>query len=132
MDFDVGVDRSTRRRARRDPRKLVVARCRQRLDDRVAVCGWLLVGGWLGEQLVEVAGEVALEVVQRALGGLPVCFFAREVGLGGGVVLGACDRDDVERVVELAVAVAVEPMLGALSRGARDRGSSGLLREARL
>jgi hypothetical protein len=31
------------------------------LGDRLAVSGWLLVGRWLGEQLVEVTREVALE-----------------------------------------------------------------------
>jgi hypothetical protein len=37
------------------------------LGDRLAVSGWLLVGRWLGEQLVEVTREVALEGPQRAL-----------------------------------------------------------------
>ena len=48
------------------------------------------------------------------------------------IVLGPGDRDDVQCVVELAVAAAVEPVLGALSRGAGDRRGARLLREARL
>jgi hypothetical protein len=44
---------------------------------------------------VEVAGEVALEAAQRALGGLALGLLAREVLLGGRVVLGAGDGDDV-------------------------------------
>ena len=57
---------------------------------------------------------------------------ASEVLLGRGVVLGAGDGDDVQRVVELAVPAAVEPVLGALTGGAWDRGGSGLQPEARV
>ena len=96
----------------------------------LAVC-WL-VGGWFGEEVVEAAGEVALEAAQRALGGLAFGFFASEVLLGRRVALGAGDRDDVQRVVELAVPAAVEPVLGALARGARDRRGPGLQPEARV
>ena len=64
---------------------------------------------------MDASGEVALEAAQRALLGLALGFFAGEVLLGGRVVLGAGDRDDVQRVVELAVATAVEPILGALA-----------------
>jgi hypothetical protein len=46
--------------------------------------------------------------------------------------LGAGDRDDVQRVVELAVPAAVEAVLGALARGAGDRRGPGLQREARF
>ena len=46
LAFDGGVDGSTRRRPRRDLRQLVVDRCRRRREDRLFVCGWLLVGGW--------------------------------------------------------------------------------------
>jgi hypothetical protein len=45
---------------------------------------------------------VAIETAQR-LGGLAFGFLAREVFLGGGVVLGAGDGDDVQGVLELAV-----------------------------
>ena len=102
------------------------------LGDRLAVGGLLLVGGWLGEEAVEAAREVALEGAQRSLLGLAFGFLAREVLLGRGVALGASDRDDVQRVVELAVPAAVEPVLGALARGAWDRRGPGLQREARV
>ena len=46
---------------------------------------------------------------------LPLGLLAGEVFLGGGVVLRAGDRDDVQRVVELPVAAAVEPVLGAFA-----------------
>jgi hypothetical protein len=65
--------------------------------------------------LVEVAGEVALKAAQRGLGGLAFGFLAREVAFGGRVMLGAGDGDGGQRAVELAVAAAVEPVLGALS-----------------
>ena len=97
---------------------------------RLVLGGLLLVGGWLGEEVVEAAREVALEGPQRSLGGLAFGFLARELFLDGGVTLGAGDRDDVQRVVELAVPAAVEPVLGALPRGARDRCGPGLQREA--
>ena len=67
-----------------------------------------------GEEVVEVAREVALEGSQRSLLGLALGLFASEVLLGGGVALRAGDRDDVQRVVELSVSAAVQPMLGAL------------------
>ena len=58
------------------------------LDDRLGVGCLLLVGGRFGEEPVEAAGEVALEAAQRALLGLALGFFAGEVLLGGGVVVG--------------------------------------------
>ena len=63
---------------------------------------------------MEAAREVSLEAAQRSFLGLAFGLLAFEVGLGGGVVAGAGDRDDVERVVELAVAAAVEPVAVAL------------------
>jgi hypothetical protein len=69
--------------------QLAVAPCRLGLEGRLVVRGLLLVGGWFGEQLVEAAGEVALEGAQRALGGLAFGFLAREVLLGGWVALGS-------------------------------------------
>ena len=64
---------------------------------------------------MKASGEVALEAAQRALFGFALALFASEVLLGGGVVVGAGDRDDVQRVVELAVPAAVESILGALA-----------------
>ena len=74
----------------------------------------LQVGWWFGEEVVEASGEGAFEGAQPALGGFAFGLLAGEVLLGGGVVAGAGDRDDVQRVVELAVPAAVEPILGAL------------------
>jgi hypothetical protein len=102
------------------------------LSGRPAVGGLLAVGGRVCEEVVEATGEVALEAAQRALGGLAFSFFASEVLLGRWVALGAGDRDDVQRVVELAVPAAIEPVLGALPRGARDRGGPRLQPEARV
>ena len=81
---------------------------------------------------MEAASQVALEGPQRAFGSLAVGFLAREVVLGGGTALGTGDRDDVQSVVEVPVPAAVEPVLDALPRGARDRRGPGLQREARL
>jgi hypothetical protein len=64
---------------------------------------------------MEAAREVPLEAAERSLVGLAFRLFALEVGLGGGVVSGAGNRDDVERVVELAIAAAVEPVAVALA-----------------
>ena len=81
---------------------------------------------------MEPSGEVAFEAAQRAFCGLAFGLFAGEVFTGGGVVLRAGDRDDVQRVVELAVPSAVEAMLLALARGAFDRRGAALQREARV
>ena len=64
---------------------------------------------------MKAAGEVALERAQRALLRLALGLFAREVLLGSRIVLRAGDRDDVQRVVELAVTAAVESVLGAFA-----------------
>jgi len=58
---------------------------------------------------------VPLQRAQRAFGCLAFGFLSREVLLGRRVTLGAGDRDDVQRVVELAVTAAVESVLGALA-----------------
>ena len=64
---------------------------------------------------MEASGEVAFEASQRALLRLALGLLAREVLLGRGVVLGASEGDDVQRVVELSVAAAVQPVLSALA-----------------
>ena len=69
-----------------------------------AVVNWL---GWERQELVELSGEVSFEASQCALGGLSLGCFTREVLLGGRVVAGAGERDDVQRVVELAVPATV-------------------------
>ena len=58
--------------------------------------------------MVEASGEVAFEAADRAFAGLAFGLFASEVGLGLGVVARAGDGDDVQRVVELAIAAAIE------------------------
>src|SRR5450755_1676183 len=78
------------------------------------VNGLRLVGGRLGEEVVEAACQGTFEAAQRSLGGFPFGFLAREVRLRLGVVTGAGDRDDVQRVVELAVPAAVQSVLGTL------------------
>ena len=67
------------------------------------------------EEVVEAAREVAFEAAERSLPGLALGLLAGQVGLGGRVVAGAGDGDDVQRVVELAVAAAVEPVALALA-----------------
>jgi hypothetical protein len=64
---------------------------------------------------VEAAREVPLETAERSLLALALGFLARQVGLGGRVMAGAGDRNDMQGVVELAVAAAVEPVAVALS-----------------
>ena len=63
------------------------------------------------EEVVKASGEVSFEASQGAFGGLAFGSFAGQVLAGFGVVLGAGDRDDVQRVVELAVTTAVQAML---------------------
>jgi hypothetical protein len=78
---------------------------------------WLALRGlgWEGERVVKAAREVPLEAAECSLLGLAFGLLAFEVRLRGRVVVGAGDGDDVQRVVELAVAAAVEPVLGALA-----------------
>ena len=64
---------------------------------------------------MKTAGEVPLERAQRALGRLALGLLAGEVLLGGGVALRAGDRDDVQRMVELPIPAAVEPVVGAFA-----------------
>jgi hypothetical protein len=103
-----------------------------RLGDLLA-CDSSLFGQWrLCEQAVEAAREVALEAAERALAGLALAFLALKVLAGDGVALGAGDRDRVQRPVELAVAAAIEPVLGLLPGGAGDRRGARLAAEARV
>jgi hypothetical protein len=68
-----------------------------------------------GKEVVEASGEVSFEAAKRSLLGFPLGAFAFEVRSGRGVVLGAGDRDDVQRVVELAVPASVQAVLVALA-----------------
>src|SRR5215218_8243814 len=102
--------------------------CGRAADDaRVVSSGWSGVDGGAGggialsglrrgrEQVVKAAREVPLEAAECSVLALALGFLARQVGAGGGVVAGAGDGDDVQRVVELAVAAAVEPVAVALA-----------------
>jgi hypothetical protein len=71
--------------------------------------------GWEGEQVVKAAREVPLEAAERSLLALALGLLARRVGLGGRVMAGAGDSDDVQGVVELAIAAAVEPVAVTLT-----------------
>src|SRR5438552_9983639 len=74
--------------------------------------------GWdLLEAAVEVAGERAFDAAAGFAGGLAGCEEALVVGGGFGVVVDACERDDVQRPVELAVAAAVQSVPSLLSAG---------------
>jgi hypothetical protein len=62
---------------------------------------------WSDEELVVVAGEVALEAAHRLDSALALGFLALEVGACRWVETAAGDRDDVQCSVELAVSAAV-------------------------
>jgi hypothetical protein len=64
---------------------------------------------------VKAACEVSFEAAQCFLGGLAFGVFASDVRARLRVIAGAGDRNDVQRVVELAVTAAVEPLAVALS-----------------
>src|SRR5438128_11413599 len=68
----------------------------------------------LGQQMPDTTGEVALERAQRALATLAIGLFAGQVLPGDGIPPGTGDRDRMQSPVELAIAAAVEPVLGAL------------------
>jgi hypothetical protein len=80
---------------------------------------------------------VALEGSERFALGLAFADAPVEVGAPLGLVLGADDRDRVDRVVDLAIAAAVEPVSDGLARGGWQWGGSvaagegGLVLEAR-
>src|ERR1700761_5167438 len=74
--------------------------------DRVGgLWGWV----WgLVEEVPYVAGEVAFEAAVGLGAGFSFGHFAVEVGAGVRAGAGACERDAVERGVELAIAAAVQ------------------------
>ena len=80
---------------------------------------------------------MALEGSQRFALGFAFGDPAVEVGTGFGLVLGTDDGDRVDRVVDLAIAAAVEPVSDGLARGGWQWGGSvaagegGLVLEAR-
>jgi hypothetical protein len=74
---------------------------------------------------VVVACEVALEAAHRLHTALALGFLALQVGAGLGVDPPTCDRDDVKRAVELAVAAAIKAVTLVTAGGDRDRCDAG-------
>lgn len=66
---------------------------------------------------------MALEGSQRFALGLAFADAAVEIGTGFGLVFGADDRDRVDRVIDLAIAAAVEPVSDGLARGVSSAGA---------
>jgi hypothetical protein len=73
------------------------------------------------EEVVDAADEVAFEAADRFWVGLSAGALFGDVEGGLGVVVDAGEREHVERVVELAVAAAVEAVAVGASRGDGDR-----------
>jgi hypothetical protein len=92
--------------------------------ERVGGCCWL-VGE---EQSPDAACEIALEAAKRFAAGLPVCALTFQVGAGLGVDAGTDDRDDVQGLVELPIAAAVQPMSLGVAGTRRLSDRSGSLR----
>jgi hypothetical protein len=87
-------------------------------------------GAWAGSQRRWWKRRARCRLRQRSAPfALALGFFSRQVGAGGRVVAGAGDGDDVQGVVELAVAAAVESVAVALPGGAGDRRRAGLAGE---
>src|SRR5580700_11185592 len=73
-----------------------------------------------GDELVDLAGDVALQAADDLAAGLAFCPAAGDV-VPGALVAGEPDHDDPpERVVGLAVAALVQPVPGDLARGRLD------------
>ena len=70
----------------------------------------LLLAGVGDEVAVDDVGEPSLERADCFFGGLAFGDFAVVVGATEGVVAELCDRDDVDRPVQLPVAALVEPV----------------------
>ena len=68
--------------------------------------------GWVLEQSVELAGDVAFETAAGFAGGFPFADAFGYVGPGFGAGPGAGDSDGVDCLVEGAVAASVEPVAG--------------------
>jgi hypothetical protein len=75
------------------------------------------VKGYSARRLKRWGGDVAFERARGFALGLPFADAAIEVGARLGLVLGAKHRDRVDRVVDLAVAAAVETVSHGITRG---------------
>jgi len=79
----------------------------------------------VGEFAEDLAGDVALEDAADLSGGSAFGLSALGVGLGVRVAAEPGARDDVERAVQLPVAVSVEAMPAGVAAGSRDWCGSG-------
>lgn len=66
-----------------------------------------------------VAREVSLEAAHRLDAALAFSFLASEIGARLEVYPAACDRDHVQRAIQLLVATTVEPVTVVSPRGHR-------------
>jgi hypothetical protein len=82
-------------------------------------------GGGAAEQVEHVAGEVTLEGAQGLAACLAFLLFACEERLGARVDAALDDGDLVQRGVQAAVAVSVEPVPPLLAGGGVERGDAG-------
>src|SRR5690606_14532949 len=87
---------------------------------------------WCGDELVELAGDVAFEAADDLLLGQAVFGASFHVGAGAGVPAQAADGDPVERFVGLSVAAAVEAVPAGLAGRGGDRGGTAEHGERRL
>ena len=77
------------------------------------------------EEAVDLAGDVAFWAVLGFSGGFAFGGSFGDVGLGVWAVAAGGDGDGVQRVVGLAVAVAVEAVAGVLAGGRFEWGDAG-------
>ena len=68
-------------------------------------------GWWVLEEPEELSGDVALEASLDLAVGLSFGSASLGVGAGGGVVAEPAEHNDVQGLVELAIPVAVEPVM---------------------
>ena len=80
----------------------------------------------------DLSGDVAFEAPDRFEFGLAFGLFAVDVGAGVGIQLGAAERDDVDRAVQLPVTAAVQAVAVGFSGAGGDRCGAGVPGEARF
>ena len=68
------------------------------------------VGGWVGDDVVDLSGDEAFEAAHDFLAGLAFGGASGDVGAGAGVVAHSDQDDGVECVVGAAVTAGVEPV----------------------
>ena len=77
--------------------------------------------GWLGDELVDLAGDVALQAADGFPAGLAVGDAPGEVGAGVGIPAQPGEHDGVQGAVGASVTTAVEPATLGLAGGGLDR-----------